>query len=139
MSLIADTLMIAGALGAAFYCYVLSRRLSRFTSLEDGVGGAVASLSQQVAEMTQALDRAQGEAKASAASLEDSTRRAEAAARKLELMLAALHDLPQSAREDPAPPAPPPAPEPRPAAAPAPPSGPTFRRSFGASRREAAE
>ena len=138
MTLIADILLIAGALGAAFYCFVLSRRLSRFTSLEDGVGGAIAGLSRQVAEMTEALDRAHGEAKTSAGSLEDSTRRAEAAARKLELMLAALHDLPAGREETAAPP-----PEPRAATpAPAPPpttSGPTFRRSFGANRREAAE
>ena len=55
MTLIADILLIAGALGAAFYCFVLSRRLSRFTSLEDGVGGAIAGLSRQVAEMTEAM------------------------------------------------------------------------------------
>ena len=138
MTLIADILLIAGALGAAFYCFVLSRRLSRFTSLEDGVGGAIAGLSRQVAEMTEALDRAHGEAKTSAGSLEDSTRRAEAAARKLDLMLAALHDLPAGREESAAP-----APEPKaaaPAPAPAPTTtGPTFRRSFGANRREAAE
>ena len=135
MALIADILLIAGALGAAFYCFVLSRRLSRFTSLEDGVGGAIAGLSRQVAEMTEALDRAHGEAKASAGSLETSTRRAEDAARKLELMLAALHDLPPVRKEDPV--SPPPdarAPSPAPAQ-----TGPTFRRSFGATRREAAE
>lgn len=135
MTLIADILLIAGALGAAFYCFVLSRRLSRFTSLEDGVGGAIAGLSRQVAEMTEALDRAHGEARTSAGSLEDSTRRAEDAARKLELMLAALHDLPVARKEDAAPPAP----EPRAPAQPAPPAGPTFRRNFGATRREAAE
>ena len=135
MTLIADILLIAGALGAAFYCFVLSRRLSRFTSLEDGVGGAIAGLSRQVAEMTEALDRAHGEARTSAGSLEDSTRRAEDAARKLELMLAALHDLPVARKEDAAPPAP----EPRASAQPAPPAGPTFRRNFGATRREAAE
>ena len=41
MDLIADIFLIAGALGAGFYCIVLSRRLSRFTDLENGVGGAV--------------------------------------------------------------------------------------------------
>lgn len=94
MALIADILLIAGALGAAFYCFVLSRRLTRLTNLEDGVGGAISGLSSQVTDMNRALDRAQAEARASAAALEDSTRRAEAAARKLELMIASLHDLP---------------------------------------------
>ncbi|MCA8878630.1 MAG: hypothetical protein KDA73_01470 [Rhodobacteraceae bacterium] len=137
MALISDILLIAAALGAAFYCLVLSRRLSRFTSLEDGVGGAVAGLSQQVAEMTHALDRAHGEARASAGSLEESTRRAEAAARKLELLLASLHDLPAREREEPdavAPAKPQAQSQTQPQ-----PAGPTFRRSFGASRREAAE
>ena len=31
MTMIADILLAAGALGAALYCYVLSRRLRRFT------------------------------------------------------------------------------------------------------------
>ena len=56
MDLIADIFLIAGALGAGFYCIVLSRRLSRFTDLENGVGGAVAILSQQVDDLTRALD-----------------------------------------------------------------------------------
>ena len=42
MTMIADILMISGTLAAGFYCYVLSRRLRRFTDLEKGVGGAVA-------------------------------------------------------------------------------------------------
>ena len=42
MELIADILLVAGALGAGLYCHVLARRLSRFNDLENGVGGAVA-------------------------------------------------------------------------------------------------
>ncbi|OSP56804.1 hypothetical protein [Pseudoruegeria sp. SK021] len=95
MALIADFLMIAGALGAALYCVVLSRRLSKFTNLEDGMGSAIAQMSVQVTEMTTTLDRAQGSAETSSRSLEDSTRRAEAAARRLEMLLASLHDLPE--------------------------------------------
>ena len=51
MELIADILLIAGALGAGLYCIVLSRRLNRFTDLEKGVGGAIAVLSAQVDDM----------------------------------------------------------------------------------------
>ncbi len=47
MELIADILLVAGALGAGLYCFVLSRRLRKFTDLEQGVGGAVAVLSSQ--------------------------------------------------------------------------------------------
>ena len=45
MELIADILMISGTLAVAVYCMVLARRLSRFTDLEKGVGGAIAVLS----------------------------------------------------------------------------------------------
>ncbi len=94
MSLAADVLLAAGALGAGFYCFVLSRRLMRFTDLEHGVGGAVAVLSAQVDDMTKALDRARSAAGTSAASLEAATARAENVLQRLEMMLAATHDLP---------------------------------------------
>ena len=45
MELIADFLMIAGTFGAAIYCYVLATRLKRFSTLETGMGGAIAVLS----------------------------------------------------------------------------------------------
>lgn len=94
MGFIADIFLIAAALGATFYCFVLSRRLSRFTDLEKGVGGAIATLSSQVDDMTRTLKSAQGSATASASSLGDLTGRAEDAARKLELLVASMHDLP---------------------------------------------
>lgn len=96
MALIADILLIAGALGAAFYCFILSRRLTRFTDLENGMGGAVAVLSVQVDEMTKALAAAQKTSKGSAESLEKLTDRAEKAAKRIELMLASMHDLSES-------------------------------------------
>ncbi|WP_245866443.1 hypothetical protein [Oceaniglobus roseus] len=97
MTLISDILMIAGALGAAFYCVVLSRRLNRFTDLEKGVGGAIAVLSAQVDDMTRTLKAAQAEAGASGRSLEELTQRAEDVARRLELNVAALHDIADAA------------------------------------------
>lgn len=96
MTLIADILMAAGAFGAAVYCYVLSGRLKKFTALESGMGGAIAVLSAQVDDMTRALDRARGAANGSANSLEALTARGEAVAARLELMMAALHDLPDT-------------------------------------------
>jgi hypothetical protein len=106
MDLISDILLVAGSFGAAIYCYVLSARLKRFTTLETGMGGAIAVLSAQVDDMTVALEKARGAANGSAESLEALTARGEAVARKLELLVASLHDLPEPAVRSAAPPAP---------------------------------
>ncbi|AZL59445.1 hypothetical protein EI545_11690 [Tabrizicola piscis] len=95
MDLIADILLVAGSFGAAVYCAVLATRLKRFTTLESGMGGAIAVLSAQVDEMTAALESARGAANGSAESLEALTARGEAVAKRLELLVAALHDLPE--------------------------------------------
>ncbi|WP_225028363.1 hypothetical protein [Xinfangfangia pollutisoli] len=104
MQLISDSLLLAATIGAAVYCYVLAARLRRFTTLESGMGGAIAVLSAQVDDMTRALEKAQGVAGASEKRLEELTNRADVLAKRLELMVASLHDLP----------APPPGPAPRP-------------------------
>jgi len=96
MDLIADGLLAAGALGAAFYCFILSRRLAKFNDLESGVGGAVAVLSAQVDDLTRALERARHGADQETEKLDELTHRAEAAAKQLELMMASMHDLPES-------------------------------------------
>ena len=97
MELISDILLLAGSFGAAIYCYVLSTRLKKFTTLESGMGGAIAVLSAQVDDMTVALDKARGAANGSAESLEALTARGETVARRLELLVASLHDLPDPA------------------------------------------
>lgn len=101
MSLIADILMIAGAFGAALYCYVLARRLNRFQTLESGMGGAIAVLSAQVDDMTRALREAREAAEVQTGSLNAQVARGEAAAARLELMLASLNDLPIGASSAP--------------------------------------
>lgn len=97
MDLIADILLAAGAFGAGVYCFVLSRRLSRFNDLEKGVGGAVAVLSAQVDDLTRTLETAQKTASTSTESLDGLTERAETVARRLELLVASMHDLPDEA------------------------------------------
>lgn len=92
MELIADILLIAGAFGAGLYCFVLSRRLTRFTDLEKGVGGAVAVLSVQVDDLKKALDEARATAADTSRSLEETTARADETARRLELLMASSHD-----------------------------------------------
>lgn len=97
MQMIADTLLAAGALGAGFYCFILAARLRRFTDLEKGVGGAVAVLSVQVDDLEKSLQVAQSTATGSVATLTEVSARAESAARRLELLVASLHDLPEPA------------------------------------------
>lgn len=102
MVLISDILMAAGAFGAAIYCYVLSGRLKKFTTLETGMGGAIAVLSAQVDDMTRALEKARTAANGSADGLVALTARAEQVASRLELLVASMHDLPEPAAANPA-------------------------------------
>ncbi len=99
MAMISDMLLVAGAFAAALYCAVLARRLRRFTDLEHGVGGAVAVLSAQVDDLTHALGRARGAAAESVAQVSEATMRAEAATKRLELLVASLHDLQDQPRK----------------------------------------
>lgn len=101
MELIADILLVAGALGAGFYCFVLGRRLNRFNDLREGVGGAIAILSAQVDDLTKTVNVAQVAASGSTQLLSDLTARAEETARQLELQMASLHDVEQSSQEMP--------------------------------------
>lgn len=110
MELIADILLVAGALGAGFYCFVLARRLKRFNDLEKGVGGAVAVLSAQVDDLNKSLMAAQKVSDGSSQALNELTGRAESVAQRLELMMASMHDIPAA---QPAPAAPQPAAEER--------------------------
>ena len=100
MEFIADILLISGATAAAFYCIVLSRRLKRFNDLEKGVGGAIAVLSSQVDDMTKTLQLAQNAALGSNESLEGLTGRAEDVAKRLEILVASMHDLPPVEQND---------------------------------------
>lgn len=101
MELVADILLVAGALGAGFYCFVLARRLNRFNDLEKGVGGAVAVLSAQVDDLSKTLVAARAASDGSNAALDGLTERAETVAQRLELLMASLHDLPDQNLEQP--------------------------------------
>lgn len=102
MTLIADILLAAGALGAAFYCFVLGQRLRKFNDLEKGMGGAVAVLSAQVDDLEKTLAAARKSAAGSTAGLEALTARAEDVRRQLELQIAALHDVVPAPSQPPA-------------------------------------
>jgi len=95
MQFLSDLFLAAAALGAAFYCFILSRRLRALGSLEGGMGSAIAVLSRQVDDLTRSLKAAQDAAGRARGTLDGQTERAEAVARKLELLVASMHDLPE--------------------------------------------
>lgn len=90
LALIADVLMICGALGVAGYCMVLSRRLNRFSDLDGGVGKAIADLNAQVSDLSKTLAEARRAAAESSAGLAQLTVRAETVANALENSLSEL-------------------------------------------------
>lgn len=94
MEMLSDLLLAAGAFAAAIYCQILSGRLKRFNALESGMGGAIAVLSAQVDDMTRALNAAQRQSQKSSEGLAALVERGDAAAARLELLMASLHDLP---------------------------------------------
>lgn len=92
MELISDGLLLAGTTAAAFYCYILARRVRGLTDLDAGLGGAITALSRQVDDMKSSVDVAKQATGASAQELIAMTARAEIAAGRLELLLATLHE-----------------------------------------------
>ncbi|MBN2759000.1 MAG: hypothetical protein JXQ79_00755 [Rhodobacteraceae bacterium] len=89
MEILADVAIGSGALMAAAYCLLLSRRLRAFTRLDGDVGRAIALLSTQVDQLTRALSTAESGAVAREKSLAAQIAAAEQAARRLELLMAA--------------------------------------------------
>jgi len=92
MELIADGLLIAGALTAALYCWVLARRLRALRSMDKGLGGAIAGLSARVEQTRASLADTKASTSDITRELSSLTARAEIAAGRLELLLATLHE-----------------------------------------------
>ncbi len=112
MEFVADIFLGTGALAAALYCLILSRKLTRLKGLDQDLGGAISQLSAQVDDMNRALRSAQDAATLSSTKLDEQTKQAESVADKLEILMAALHDItddpaPVAASAPPAPPVPP--------------------------------
>ncbi|MCC1482363.1 hypothetical protein [Roseibaca sp. Y0-43] len=95
MEILADIAIGSGALLAAAYCLLLSRRLRAFTRLDGDVGRAIAVLSSQVDQLTRALSAAESGAAQRESTLGQQIAAAEQAARRLELLMAA--DRPKAA------------------------------------------
>ena len=94
MAYLSDLLVAAAALGAAFYCFILSRRLQALSKLDGGLGSAIALLSAQVDDLSRTLNTARANADKEAKALDAQISRAESACGRLDLLLATLHDLP---------------------------------------------
>lgn len=92
MRLIADILMLGGLVAATVFIAVLAQRLKRLSRLDTGMGAAILGLSRQVGELEATLARMRGTAQATAADLAAATSRAEAAQRRLEMLLSVLPD-----------------------------------------------
>lgn len=93
LNLLADVLLLAAAAGAAFYCMILSRRLTRLNSVDKGLGGAIAVLSAQVDDLTKALADARSSSDATAERLATLITEAETLANDIEEMLSVSHDF----------------------------------------------
>ncbi len=96
IDLIADALLLGGALCACAYCFVLSRRLKKLSSFESGLGGAIAILSTQVDDMQRVLKETEATAGEASSQLKDLVQEAEDAAGNLEVLLASLTDMPEA-------------------------------------------
>jgi polyhydroxyalkanoate synthesis regulator phasin len=139
-ALVADILMIAASAGAATYCMILSRRLSRLTSFDKGIGGAIAVLSAQVDEMKTALAETRLGTDDARTHLQDLVRQARDISGELELMIAACHDFAEEAMSvQTAPPAPLHSIMPAPVPVPVHPDPPTPQPVFGTRRVAAAQ
>ncbi|WP_051153775.1 DUF6468 domain-containing protein [Litoreibacter arenae] len=93
MDFLADILLGFGAIAAAIYCFVLSRKLSKLRGLDQELGSAIAVLSRQVDEMTRILSLARETAGDAASELQEKTDTATSVADRLEFMIAALQDV----------------------------------------------
>lgn len=89
----ADVTLIAATLGAGLFCLILSRRLTRLSRIDNGLGGAIAVLSAQVDDMSKALADTKSGSEGSAARLQELNAEAQTLLEELELMLSACHDL----------------------------------------------
>jgi hypothetical protein len=93
----ADILLMTASLGAAAYCMILSRRLTRLGSFDKGIGSAIAVLSAQVEEMKAALGEAKAGSDGAGKHLNDLVGQAREISAELEMMIAACHDFAETA------------------------------------------
>ena len=88
MSLIADGLLIATCLTTALYCLVLSRRLKRLSSTDEGVGQQILKLNTALQETKAAVAEIRSTASAASADLERDIEAAKHQSKQLQMQIA---------------------------------------------------
>jgi len=92
MTVIADALLLLAAISATFYCRILAVRLRNLSKMDVGLGGAISAMSAQVDDLKAALTAVSAQADLRSCEISRLTSRADSAARRLELLLASLHE-----------------------------------------------
>lgn len=95
MDSFSDFLLGLGSFSAAFYCFVLGRKVRRYEKIDSDIRSAITCMSDQVSILSRALDRTRASAKMSTDEMLALTEKAERFTKRLELLIAALHDLPE--------------------------------------------
>lgn len=95
VDLIADSLLVAACLGAAFYCMLLSRKINKLNQFETGLGGAIAVLSAQVDEVQKTLIATEKTASYAGEELKALLVEANEVSTRLDFLLAGVDDLPE--------------------------------------------
>lgn len=103
MDVIMDGLLIAAALFAGTFCWVLSRRVRALKSLDSGLGAAIVTLTRQIELARGTLDEARSSARETRQDLAQLTARADAASAQLRLLLMAVERRPGAEAALPAP------------------------------------
>ena len=94
MAFIADTILASGSFVVAIYCLILSKRLRKFTSMENDIGKAISILSNQIDELRKSVKNAQQSGEVTINKLKYANKNADNSAKHLELLVASLHSLP---------------------------------------------
>ena len=116
MDLLMNGLLMAATLFAGGYCWVLARRVRDLKSLDNGLGGAIVTLTRQVELARTTLDEARTSSRDTRQDLAQLVAKADGAAGQLRLLIAAA-PLPAAAPQPVPMPVPVPDPQPEPIAA----------------------
>ncbi|MEM8824129.1 MAG: hypothetical protein AAGF30_11005 [Pseudomonadota bacterium] len=99
--LLSDVLLLLATLALAAYCWRLAQRLKAFNDVDSGLGGSIATLSLQVDELKNTLEKAMADSDAAGAALDQATDRANDSIGHLEMLIAAAEDVDISTSENP--------------------------------------
>jgi hypothetical protein len=93
MDVLMNGLLLAATAFAGSYCWVLARRVRDLKSLDNGLGGAIVTLTRQIELARGTLDEARAETKENRRDIDRLIGRAESATATLKGALAAARDL----------------------------------------------